>query len=67
MYYTLMGFAIMFIVGMIVSLLTESPNIEELNPTLFTPVVRKYVLRKKDKYEMKIIDGKKVLYVTPPE
>jgi hypothetical protein len=29
--------------------------------------VRKYVLRKKDKYEMKIIDGKKVLYVTPPE
>jgi hypothetical protein len=60
MYYTLMGFAIMFIVGMIVSLLTESPNIEELNPTLFTPVVRKYVLRKKDKYKTKISDGNKV-------
>jgi hypothetical protein len=67
MYYTVIGFTIMFIVGMIVSLLTESPNIEELNPTLFTPVVRKYVLRRKNKYEMKIIDGKKVLYVAPSE
>jgi hypothetical protein len=67
MYYTIIGFAIMFIVGMIVSLLTEAPNIEELNPTLFTPIVRKYVLRKKEKYEMKIIDGKKVLYMSPSE
>lgn len=67
MYYTLMGLVIMFIVGMIVSLFTESPNIEEMNPTLFSPVVRKYVLRKKQKYEMKIIDGKKVLYVSPSE
>jgi hypothetical protein len=67
MYYTLMGFAIMFIVGMIVSLFTESPNIEEMNITLFSPVVRKYVSRKKQKYEMKIIDGKKVLYMTPSE
>jgi hypothetical protein len=67
MYYTIIGFAIMFIVGMIVSHLTESPNIEDLNPTLFTPVVRKYVLRMKEKYEMKIVDGKKVLYVAPTE
>jgi hypothetical protein len=67
MYYTLMGLIIMFIVGMVVSLFTESPNIEELNPTLFSPVVRKYVLRKNQKYEMKIIDGKKVVYVNPSE
>lgn len=67
MYYTLIGFAIMFVVGMFVGLFTESPNVEELNPTLFSPVVRKYVLRKKQKYEMKIIDGKKVLYMTPSE
>jgi hypothetical protein len=67
MYYTLMGFLIMFVVGTVVSLFTESPNIEEMNPTLYTPVIRKYVLKKKQKCEMKIIDGKKVLYVSPSE
>jgi hypothetical protein len=67
MYYTLMGFFIMFLVGMVVSLFTESPNIEEMNPTLFTPVVRKYVLGKKQKFEMKVVDGKKVLYMSPSE
>jgi hypothetical protein len=67
MYYTLMGFLIMFVVGMIVSLFTESTNIEEMNPTLFTPCVRKYVLCNKQKYEMKVIDGKKVLYTSPSE
>jgi hypothetical protein len=66
-YYTLIGFFIAIIVGMAVSLCTEVPNVEDMNPTLFSPVVRKYVMRKTRKYEMKIINGKKVLYVPPPE
>ncbi|KDR17310.1 hypothetical protein L798_08509 [Zootermopsis nevadensis] len=67
MYYTLMGFMIMFLVGMIVSIFTESPNIEEMNPNLFTPIIRKNFLCKKQKFEMKVVDGKKVLYTSPSE
>jgi hypothetical protein len=67
MYYTIIGSLIAIIVGMAVSLCTEVPNVEDMNPTLFTPVVRKYVLRKTRKYEMKVINGKKVVYVPPPE
>lgn len=67
MYYTIIGFFITIIVGMAVSLLTEAPNVEDMNPTLFSPVIRKYVLRKTRKYEMKVINGKKVLYARPPE
>ena len=57
----------MIIVGMAVSLLTEAPNVEDMNPTLFSPVVRKYVMRKTQKYEMKVINGRTVLYARPPE
>jgi hypothetical protein len=67
MYYTVIGFFIVIIVGMAVSLLTEAPNVEDINPALFSPVIRKYVLRKTRKYEMKVIKGKKVIYVAPPE
>jgi hypothetical protein len=67
MYYPLIGSVIAIIVGMAVSLCTEQPNVEDMNPTLFTPLVRKYVLRKTRKYEMKVIKGKKVVYVPPPE
>ena len=67
MYYLLIGFFIVIILGMAVSLLTEAPNVEDMNPTLFSPVVRKYVLRKTRKYEMKVINGKKVIYASPPE
>jgi len=67
LYYLIFGFFIMIIVGMAVSLLTEAPNVEDMNPTLFSPVVRKYVLRKTRKYEMKVINGKTVLYARPPE
>lgn len=67
MYYTIIGFFIVIIVGMAVSLFTEAPNVEDMNPTLFSPVIRKYVLRKTRKYEMKVINGKKVLYARPPE
>jgi hypothetical protein len=66
-YYTIIGFFIAIIVGMALSLCTDVPNVEDMNPTLFTPVVRKYVLRKTRKYEMKVINGKKVVYVPPPE
>jgi len=67
MYYLIIGFLIVIIVGMAVSLFTEAPNVEDMNPTLFSPVVRKYVLRKTQKYEMKVINGKKVIYACPPE
>jgi hypothetical protein len=67
LYYTIIGFFIAIIVGMAVSLFTEAPNVEDMNPTLFSPVLRKYVLKKTRKYEMKIINGKKVLYASPPE
>jgi hypothetical protein len=46
MYYTLVGVAVVFIVGIVVSLLTEPPNLQDMNPALFTPIVRKYVERK---------------------
>jgi hypothetical protein len=67
LYYAIIGTFIAMIVGMAVSMCTEVPNVEDMNPTLFTPVVRKYVLRKTRKYEMKVINGKKVVYVPPPE
>jgi hypothetical protein len=46
MYYTFVGMAVVFIVGIVVSLLTEPPNLQEMNPALFTPIVRNYVERK---------------------
>jgi hypothetical protein len=67
LYYPLIGTFIAIILGMAVSMCTEVPNVEDMNPTLFTPLVRKYVLRKTRKYEMKVINGKKVVYVPPPE
>ncbi|PSN54827.1 Sodium-coupled monocarboxylate transporter 2 [Blattella germanica] len=45
MYYTLMGVAIVLVVGTLVSLVTEEPNQEQLDPVLFTPLVRKYIRR----------------------
>lgn len=53
MYYTFIGMAVVFIVGVIVSLLTEPPNLQEMNPALFTPIVRKYVERKIRGYVVK--------------
>jgi hypothetical protein len=67
MYYLIVGFFVAIVVGMAVSLFTEAPNVEDLNPTLFTPLIRKYVLRKTKNYEMKVINGKKVIYARPPE
>jgi hypothetical protein len=46
MYYTMMGMIIVFVVGVIVSLLTEPPDRESLDPVLFTPFLRKYVMDK---------------------
>jgi hypothetical protein len=53
MYYTLVGMAVVFIVGTAVSLLTEPPNLQEMNPALFTPIVRNYVKRKIRGYAFK--------------
>jgi hypothetical protein len=67
MYYTILGLVLVITVGLIVSLFTEAPNMEDMNPTLFSPVVRKYFLKRLRKCEMKVINGKKVIYEPPPE
>lgn len=46
LYYTMMGMIIVFVVGTVVSLLTEAPDREQMDPVLFTPLVRKYVTKK---------------------
>jgi hypothetical protein len=43
MWYTMMGIIIVFVVGTVVSLLTEPPARQNTNPVLFTPFMRKYV------------------------
>jgi hypothetical protein len=43
MYYTMMGIIIVFVVGTVVSLLTEPPDRRNTDPVLFTPFMRKYV------------------------
>jgi hypothetical protein len=43
MYYTLIGIIIVFVVGIVVSLLTEPPDRRNTDPALFMPFIRKYV------------------------
>jgi hypothetical protein len=43
MYYTLMGIIIVFVVGTVVSVLTEPPDRRNTDPTLFAPFMRNYV------------------------
>jgi hypothetical protein len=43
MYYTMVGIIIMFVVGTVVSLLTEPPDRRNTDPSLFAPFIRKYV------------------------
>ncbi|KAJ9575571.1 hypothetical protein L9F63_007579 [Diploptera punctata] len=59
LYYTVMGMFIVFVVGTVVSLITEPSDVETMNPVLFTPLVRKYVLKKisKQNSEMQEFDG----------
>lgn len=64
MYYTIMGFIIMFVVGAIVSQFTEPPKPEKLQPRLFSPVMRKYIKNIKS-YEMKNIE-KRSDYIRAP-
>ena len=47
MIYTLIGWLIMFIVGIAVSLMTEPPNLDEINTAVFAPFIRKYVKKKR--------------------
>ncbi|PSN51711.1 hypothetical protein C0J52_12309 [Blattella germanica] len=50
-YYSLMGFILVFIVGLPISLVTKSPKLEEMRTDLFTPIVRKYVIKKARMYK----------------
>ncbi|KAJ9575558.1 hypothetical protein L9F63_007566 [Diploptera punctata] len=50
-YYSLIGLVIMMVVGAVVSHFTEPPELDKMNPKLFKPIVRKYVIRKQE--EMK--------------
>ncbi|XP_069699566.1 sodium-coupled monocarboxylate transporter 1-like isoform X2 [Periplaneta americana] len=67
MYYTTVGFIIMFVVAMVVSHFTEPPNIEEMNPKLFSPVIRKRVLMKRRKCALKVIEENDSLFAPPAE
>ena len=36
------------VVGIIVSHFTEPPELDKMNPNLFTPLVRKYVIKRQE-------------------
>ncbi|XP_069699583.1 sodium-coupled monocarboxylate transporter 1-like [Periplaneta americana] len=46
-YYTFMGILVVVGVGTIVSLLTEAPGLDKMNPAFFSPIVRRYVKKHK--------------------
>ncbi|XP_069699581.1 sodium-coupled monocarboxylate transporter 2-like [Periplaneta americana] len=48
-YYTLIGMVIMLVVGIIVSFLTGEQDAENINPVFFTPIVRKYIEKNRQK------------------
>jgi hypothetical protein len=45
MYYTLLGSFILIVVGMTVSLLTKPMDLQDMDPNLFAPFLRKYVMK----------------------
>ncbi|PSN54834.1 hypothetical protein C0J52_02933 [Blattella germanica] len=49
-YYSLIGFVIVFIVGIPVSVFTDPPDLENMNPAVFSPFLRKYVNKKTRKF-----------------
>lgn len=49
LYYTMLGIIIVFVVGITVSLLTEPPDRKNLDPVLFSPFIRQYVIKKNSK------------------
>ncbi|XP_069699562.1 sodium-coupled monocarboxylate transporter 2-like [Periplaneta americana] len=65
LYYTIIGFIVMIVVGMVVSHFTEPPNIEEMNVNLFSPIVRKRILSKRRKFELKFVEEKNALFAPP--
>ena len=46
----LIGLVTVILVGSTVSLLTEPQNTERINPVVFTPFVRNYIIKKKAGY-----------------
>jgi hypothetical protein len=65
MYYTMIGSFILIVVGMIVSLLTKPPDIQDMNPDLFAPFLRKYVMRLKEKESKNYSAEMEVLNIPP--
>ncbi|KAJ4433272.1 hypothetical protein ANN_15531 [Periplaneta americana] len=49
MYFCPVGILIVFVVGAIVSHLTEEPEAEKVKPVFFTPIVRKYYMKKRER------------------
>jgi hypothetical protein len=66
MYYTLLGTFILIIVGIVVSLLTEPPDAQDLDPKLFAPFLQKYVMKLKEEGCKKNSTEKELLNI-PPE
>ncbi|KAJ4433269.1 hypothetical protein ANN_15528 [Periplaneta americana] len=64
LYYTVIGFFVMITVATIVSHFTEAPNMAEMNLKLFSPVIRKKILRRRRKCEMKVLEEKDALFTS---
>ena len=45
MYYTLLGTLILVVVGVTVSLLTKPMDLQDMDPNLFAPFLRKYIMK----------------------
>jgi hypothetical protein len=45
MYYTMLGSFILIVVGVTVSLLTKPMDPQDMDPNLFAPFLRKYVMK----------------------
>ncbi|KAJ9598389.1 hypothetical protein L9F63_010911, partial [Diploptera punctata] len=52
MYYTVIGLVIVIVVGSVVSYFTKPPEIVKMNTVVFTPLLRKYVIRRKGGYSV---------------
>ncbi|XP_069698871.1 sodium-coupled monocarboxylate transporter 1-like [Periplaneta americana] len=55
MYYPVLGIAIVLVVATVVSLVTEPPNLHEMEPELFTPFVRRFLPRKEQSVEQEML------------
>ncbi|KAJ9575570.1 hypothetical protein L9F63_007578, partial [Diploptera punctata] len=66
LYYSLIGIVIVLVIGTIVSYFTEQPEEKQMDPILFTPIIRKFMERRQD-YECTESAEKEFLNYKPEE